>query len=290
MKSKLPLLFTFSLLIFGLVGCSTVPETGRMQFIDVSPADEAQMGLSAFADIKKQEKISTNAAANAQVQRVGKRIASSMTREIPNAEWEFVVFESDQVNAFALPGGKVGVYTGLLKLAASDDELACVMGHEIAHVSSRHGGERTTQTKYTNYALTGGAAITQLIMGYKSAKPETQQMVMGLYGYAAPGVANMGFLLPYSRKHETEADEIGLKYAAQAGYDPRAAATFWRKMAAANSGQTVQGSGGTKLKFSASSLSNLLSTHPSDADRIANLEKLAPSLMPVYEQAKLKFK
>jgi predicted Zn-dependent protease len=126
-----------------LTGCSTVKETGRSQLMLVSPSDEAKMGLSAFAQIKQEEKISTDPVLNARIQNIGKRIAVSVGREIPNAQWEFVVFDSPTVNAFALPGGKVGVYTGLIKLSASDDEIAIVMGHEIAHVTSRHGAERT---------------------------------------------------------------------------------------------------------------------------------------------------
>ena len=132
-------------------GCTTVNETGRSQLMLVSASQEAEMGLSSFAQIKKEEKISTDAATNARIQRIGKRIAASVGREIPNAQWEFVVFDSATVNAFALPGGKVGVYTGLIKLASSDDEIAIVMGHEIAHVTSRHGAERTSQ----NMAISG---------------------------------------------------------------------------------------------------------------------------------------
>src|SRR4051812_35406662 len=128
-----------------LSGCTTVQETGRSQLMLVSPAQEAQMGLAAFAQVKKEEKVSTDPKVNARIQAIGKRIAASVGREIPNAQWEFVVFDSDTVNAFALPGGKVGVYTGLIKLASSDDEIAIVMGHEIAHVTSRHGAERTSQ-------------------------------------------------------------------------------------------------------------------------------------------------
>ncbi len=261
MKTTTILLCLFALIT--LAGCTSVPETGRRQLIMVSAGDEAKMGLSSFEEIKKQEKISTDAKANAQVQRVGRRIAGAVGRDLPNAQWEFVVFDSDQINAFALPGGKVGVYTGLLKLVASDDELACVVGHEIAHVTSRHGAERVSQ----NMLAGGVSAVGSLAMDYYKVAPATRDGVLALYG---AGV-QVGALLPYSRLHETEADTIGLKFAAGAGYDPRAAAAFWKKMAAKNSG------GSTPV---------WMSTHPSDQSRIANLETLAPNYMPLYENAR----
>ncbi|MDR2673749.1 MAG: M48 family metallopeptidase [Opitutaceae bacterium] len=197
------------------------------------------------------------------MRRVGQRIAGVVGRDIANAEWEFVVFDSEQVNAFALPGGKVGVYTGLLKLAASDDELACVMGHEIAHVTSRHGAERVSQSQLVSI----GGQLGQAYMNYKGVGAEKQNQLMSLYGLGA----QVGALLPYSRLHETEADTIGLRFAAAAGYDPRAAAVFWKKMAAKNSGGSTP---------------SWLSTHPSDQSRIANLEKLAPQYLPLYENAR----
>jgi len=240
-------------------GCATNPESGRSQLMLVSPGQETQMGLATFDQIKRQEKISADPAANARVQRVGRRIAASVGREIPNAQWEFVVFDSPQINAFALPGGKVGVYTGLIKLAASDDELAIVMGHEIAHVTSRHGAERTSQ----NYALAGVGLIAALGLEAKQVDPEERNFILAAYGVGA----QVGVALPFSRLQETEADTIGLRFAAGAGYDPRAAALFWRKMAA---------QGGAKPPV-------LLSTHPSDASRIRNLEQLAPQYLPLYE-------
>lgn len=263
----IPRILACLIVIVAFVGCSTVPETGRRQVMLVSPSEEAQMGLSAFDQIKKEEKVSQDPAANAQVQRVGKRIAQSVGRDIPNARWEFVVFDSPQVNAFALPGGKVGVYTGLLKLAGSDDELAAVMGHEIAHVSSRHGAERTSQ----NYLISGGAALAQIGMEVQNVDPAKRTAIMSAYGIAA----NLGALLPYSRLHETEADRIGLRFAAGAGYDPRAAVSFWKKMAANGRNQ------GKPPVW--------MSTHPSDEQRIRNLEELAPKYMAIYEQARQKY-
>jgi predicted Zn-dependent protease len=261
----LPLFSRLAVFVLLFSGCVTNPDTGRHQLMLVSPGEEAQMGIASFTQIKQQEKISADPAANARVLRVGRRIAASVGREVPNSQWEFVVFDSPTVNAFALPGGKVGVYTGLLKLAATDDELAIVMGHEIAHVTSRHGAERTSQ----NYAIAGIGALAAFGMEAKQVDPAKRNMILAAYGIGS----QVGFALPYSRLHESEADSIGLKFAAGAGYDPRAAVTFWRKMAA---------QGGQKPPA-------LLSTHPSDADRINNLQLLAPRYMALYEQNKARF-
>lgn len=223
------------------------------------------MGLSAFDQIRKQEKVSADPAVNARIQRIGRRIAASVGRDVPNAQWEFVVFDSPTVNAFALPGGKVGVYTGLIKLAASDDEIAIVMGHEIAHVTSRHGAERTSQ----NYAVAGAGLALAIGLEAKNVDPAKRNMALAAYGLGS----QVGYMLPFSRLHESEADAVGLRFAAGAGYDPRAAASFWKKMAA---------QGGAKPP-------EFLSTHPSDATRIANLERLAPQYMELYRQAKTRY-
>jgi predicted Zn-dependent protease len=249
--------------LFG--GCTTVNETGRSQLMLVSPAQEAQMGLSSFEQIKKEEKISTDKALNERIQRIGRRIAASVGRDIPNAQWEFVVFDSPTVNAFALPGGKVGVYTGLIKLASSDDEIAIVMGHEVAHVTSRHGAERVSQ----NYAIAGVGLAAAVGMEMKNVDPAKRNMALAAYGLGS----QVGVALPFSRLHETEADAVGLRFAAGAGYDPRAGATFWKKMAA---------QGGAKPP-------EFLSSHPADATRIANLQKLAPQYMALYEQSKARY-
>jgi predicted Zn-dependent protease len=247
-------------------GCQVVPETGRQQLMLVSPAAEARAGLAAFADIRKSEKISTNPAYSAQVQRVGARIAASVGDRMPGTKWEFVVFDSAEVNAFALPGGKVGVYTGLLKLVASDDELAIVMGHEIAHVTSHHGGERTSQ----NLAVAGIGALLTLGMEQQEVSPAKRNAILTAYGLGA----TVGVLLPFSRTHESEADRIGLQFAAGAGYDPRAAAAFWRKMASAHTGPKPP---------------EFLSTHPADETRILNLEALAPQYLGLYQASKARY-
>ena len=239
-----------------LSGCTTVPETGRRQLMLIDASQEAQMGLSAFADLKNQQPICYDPVANERVRRIGARIAPAVGRDLPNADWEFVVFESAQVNAFALPGGKVGVYTGLLNFADSDDELAAVMGHEIAHVSARHGAERASQS--LGVAVLGaGVAVATEDSKYRDAIN------------AAFGLAATGTVLKYSRDHESEADRIGLLYMARAGYDPAAAVRFWRKMAA--------------REQSGVRMPEWLSTHPADETRIARLERWLPEMVPIYE-------
>jgi predicted Zn-dependent protease len=241
-----------------LAGCYTNPVTGRQYAVMTSIGEEMQLGAQSFAQIKQQEKISLEPQANERVRRVGERIARVVGNQLPGAQWEFVVFESDELNAFALPGGKVGVYTGLLKLASSDDELAGVMGHEIGHVVARHGGKRMTEATLIGAVGTVGAAVVDAKSG-----SEKSNLFMMAYG----GISTVGYVLPHSRGDESEADIMGLQYAAEAGYDPRAAITFWEKMSAANG---------------ASQTPAWLSTHPANARRIADLKAAAPRYVAVY--------
>lgn len=249
--------------IFATAGCYTVPETGRKSLVIVPAEQEAQLGAQAFAEIRTQERLSTDPNALDRVTRVGQRIAAAVGDDLPGAQWEFVVFDSPELNAFALPGGKVGVYTGLLNLATSDDELAIVIGHEIAHVTARHGGERMTiqQGVQLGGAVLGGAADSRL-------SANASNLLKLAYG---AGSQVLG-VLPHSRMQESEADKIGLRYAARAGYDPRAAVSFWLKM-----NQQRQGTGAPP-KF--------LSTHPSGDDRIADLNAEIPQVIPLYEAAR----
>ena len=243
----------------------------------VDDATMTQQGLAAFADLKQTTKISTNPAYNAQVQRVGNRVKDSVMKShpMPNAQWEFVVFDDPQVNAFAMPGGKVGVYVGLLQIVGSDDELAIVMGHEIAHVTSGHGAERTSQGSLANIVgQIGGAAL-----GLTQYSDTTKNLLMTAYGVGA-----QGSLLAFSRGQESEADEVGMQFAAGAGYNPQAAVTFWKKMAAASGSANAQSTG------IAAMVQKWTSTHPPDADRIAALEKLVPKWTPTYEQTRLQYK
>ena len=242
-----------------LTGCYTVPETGRSAFI-IPMGDEVAQGAAAFADIKSKEKLSADPVYNEQVQRVGKRIAAAVGNDLPSAKWEFVVFDEPKtVNAFALPGGKVGVYSGLLKLVASDDEIAIVMGHEIAHVTARHGAQRMSSGAV--------AAVAGVILGVATHDSRNSEAILLGYGAVAGGAT-----LKFSRDHESEADHIGLRYAAKAGYDPHAGITFWQKMAKASAG---------------SNMPAFLRTHPTDERRIADLQRWMPEAVVLYDASRI---
>jgi predicted Zn-dependent protease len=245
-------------------GCYTVPETGRRSFNVLSAQQEIAMGVSAFGKIKTDEKISTNKELNEVVQRVGKRIATAVGNDLPDAQWEFVLFENDTPNAFALPGGKVGIYTGLFNIAHDDDDLAIVMGHEIAHVTAHHGGERFSRQVAIG-ALGVGTAIA-----LKDEDSQTQALAMAAFGAGA----TVGVELPFSRLNESEADEIGMIYAARAGYNPRAALEFWQRMKEAKEGKSKP--------------PEWLSTHPSDDTRIKKIEGMMPRMVAIYEETQKK--
>ena len=251
------LLATFVALAFAVSGCTTVPQTGRSALHLVSPAQLASTAAAQFGQLKQETPISRDPTYNAMLQRVGDRIAYAAGPDLPNAQWEFVVFEDDsQINAFAMPGGKVAVYTGLFDLVRSDADLAVVVGHEVAHVVAGHSAERVSQ----QMLAAGGALALQL--GTDDMDQKDRQLLMAAYGAGA----TLGLILPYSRLHESEADEIGLVYAAKAGYDPRAALDFWKRMEAQQ--------GTTPPEF--------LSTHPAGATRIRRLEALMPRAVEIY--------
>jgi predicted Zn-dependent protease len=215
-----------------------------------------------FAQLKQTSTLSSDPEYNAMVQRVGQRIAAVAGPDVPDADWEFIVIEDDdQVNAFAMPGGKVAVYTGLFKAVKSDDDLAIVMGHEVGHVVAGHGGERVSQ----QILASAGATAVQLGTGLSEMDSDDQQLIMSAYGAGA----TLGVLRPYSRLHESEADELGLMYAARAGYDPREAIPFWQRMDALSPGAPPE----------------FLSTHPSGSTRIENLQRLMPQAMEAYRAA-----
>jgi predicted Zn-dependent protease len=242
-----------------LAGCYTVPETGRRSINFVSTSQEIQTGAAAFQQMKREGTVSTNRVHINRVNLVGQRIAKVVGDDLPGAAWEFVVFESPDLNAFALPGGKVGIYSGLLKVAETDAELATVIGHEIAHVTARHGSERMSQ----NILVAAGAIGIGVAM--KDRSDADRNAALAAYGLGA----SIGVMLPYSRRHETEADTIGLRYAARAGYDPRAAIDFWERMRRASSGRNKP--------------PEFLSTHPADETRIRNLQQMMPAALEIYE-------
>lgn len=246
---------------FVLASCYTVPQTGRSAFNVIGASDERRMGVSAFQEVEQHERRSSNSAANAMVQRVGKRIAAIANQDIPNASWEFVLFENAQPNAFALPGGKVGVYTGILEITKNEAGLAAVLGHEIAHVAARHGAERMSQQ------LGIGLAGAGLGMALNKQGRATQQLSAMAFGMGT----SLALVLPHSRSQESEADHIGTIYMAKAGYDPNQAIAFWDRFASYN-----QRKGGAPPAF--------LSTHPTDSQRISDLKnKWVPEAEVFYK-------
>lgn len=237
-----------------IVACATSP-TGRHQLMLVSDAEVEKMGVSSFQDLKKKVPATKSAKESAYVQCVARQITTvvptmAWAERVP-ASWEVVTFESDEVNAFALPGGKIGVYTGLLKVAGTQDQLAAVIGHEVSHVLAGHSAERVS-----NQMAAGlGVGVVGIATGVSSD--------------ALGQAANAFFILPFSRSHETEADLLGMDLMATAGFDPRQAITLWQNMAK---------TGGAKPP-------ELLSTHPADQTRIRDLSNRLNQAMPLYQRA-----
>jgi len=240
-------------------GCRSVPETGRRQMVLLSAGTERQLGAAAYEEQLGKATLVKSGTAYDRVQRVGARIAEASRRRygaaVDGFDWNFAVIDTAEVNAWMLPGGKSAVNTGLLAIATSDDELAIVMGHEAAHAIARHGAERISR-----------AIAMQAAIGVVLATDKVDPRLVGATA-AAYGVLGE---TAFSRSEESEADHIGLLIAADAGYDPRAAIGFWRKMGSL---------GGAKPP-------ELLSTHPSDETRASRLEQLMPQALRVYEAAK----
>ena len=257
--STLVLILTVLLPI--LISCQTAPITGRSQLILVSPQEASQMGNAAFQEVIKEEGISDNPQYKSRLTRVSSRIVS--VADTSNHDWEYRVIKGDDVvNAFALPGGKIGVYTGMFRVANSDAALATVIGHEVAHVSARHGAERASAGILANLGATG----LQAALG--SQNPAVMSAIMSAYGVGV----NVGGILPFSRTQEAEADRIGLIYMAEAGYDPKEAIAFWERMQSASGGSLAP--------------PEFLSTHPSYGTRINNLKQWLPEAMQYYKGPK----
>ncbi|MGH8490378.1 MAG: M48 family metallopeptidase [Gammaproteobacteria bacterium] len=236
--------------VFALVAvaCATSP-TGRSQLRLVSDAQIAQMGTTAFATIQQK----TPQASDAKISRYVRCVADAITRTVGAGQrWEVLVFENKEVNAFALPGGKIGVYTGLLKVTENRDQLAAVIGHEVAHVIAGHSAARVSN----DLAASLGASVLGNTTGI-----DPQLIGVG---------ANLLVLLPYSRGDESEADVLGLQYMAQAGFDPREAPKLWVNMSRQGGAAPPQ----------------ILSSHPSNDTRIRDLESRLPQAVPLYEQAR----
>lgn len=255
MKRMLSLLFVGGLtacFFLVIAGCTT-SDTGRFQLNLISADQEMQLGLTAFDQMKKDVPISKNPEYNALVAKVGARIAEQAKSRLPDAKWEFVVFESTEANAFCLPGGKVGVYTGILPITKTEEGLATVIGHEVAHASQHHGAERMSDALALQKAA--GWATSAVSDKYQAAAAVA-------FGYGEKA-GELGF----SRTHESEADHVGLLYMARAGYNPEEAIRFWERFSEINKGQA-----------GANPLQNIkwFRTHPLDAQRIADLKKWLP--------------
>ncbi len=244
---------TFFLIFFG--GCATVPYTDRKQFNLVSDADEQQLGTQAYEDILKKTPLSKNEEWQRRVREIGRRIQAVSNK--PEYDWKFNVLEGKDVNAFCLPGGKVAFWEGILPICGTDNGIAVVMGHEIAHALAHHGAERMSQGM-------GASIIGEIIsVGLSKKSPEVRSGVLQAYGLGA----QVGVMLPFSRNHESEADKIGLILMAKAGYDPREAPKFWERMRQKSSGQAPP---------------EFLSTHPSDDRRIQQLNEWMPEALKHY--------
>jgi len=244
--------------VVAVLGCRTAPLTGRKQLLLIPEPQELTLGAQAFQETTAESPPSTHAPWVEMVQRVGHRIAVVANR--PDYNWEFRLVASPQQNAFALPGGKVVIYEGILPLCVNEAGLAVVMSHEIAHALARHGGERMSQ----GYVVNGVGTLIRYAT--QDREQVTRDRLLQAYGMAS----KYGYILPYSRRHEAEADQIGLMLMARAGYDPREAPRFWERFAAAQQGPGVP---------------EFFSTHPSDERRAAELQALLAEALPLYEAA-----
>jgi len=240
-----------------LAACATSP-TGRQQLQLFPEGQLEQMGVQAYQQMREEEPVIDSGPAVTYVQCVTDALLPQVPERYARDDWEVTVFDSDQVNAFALPGGKIGVYTGLLDVAETPDQLAAVIGHEIGHVMAEHGNERMS----TQMATAAGLTALQIMAGGN----RQQQQALAVLGLGA----QVGIILPFSRLHESEADEIGLDLMARAGFDPRESVQLWRNMAEA--------SGEGPPEF--------LSTHPSKDTRIRDLQAQMDSALGKYRQAR----
>lgn len=244
-----------------LCACRSVPMTKRRQLLLIPEKQEVTMGLSAYQQMTTQAPQSQDVRLTEMIKRVGYRIAAVADR--PDYEWEFRLIADQTQNAFCMPGGKVAMYEGMLPICEDEAGVATVMAHEVAHALARHGGERMSQTM----ALDKAKIVAEKITGVYA--PGKEQLVMMAYGAGS----QYGVLLPFSRKHELEADQIGIMLMAQAGYDPHAAPRLWEKFASVKNGAGP---------------SEFFSTHPSDLRRVEDLNQVLGEATKLYQAATTK--
>ncbi len=255
MKIKLITILSSVLLV---TACST-SSLGRKQITLFSNAELDKMGITSFEQMKKETPISHDKAVNNFVQCVAKAITKHVPKSVHQGDWEVVVFDSNQVNAFALPGGKIGVYTGILNVTENQDQLAAVIGHEVGHVIEHHSNERLSSGQLAQVGLAAANAMLT------SKEIENKNMWMAGLGLGV----QYGVLMPYSRTHESEADIVGQDLMARSGFDPRASVKLWQNM----------------TKLSKSQPPEFMSTHPSNQTRIKQLNQHLTTSLPYYQNA-----
>ena len=256
---QIMLLFAVGAAVYYFANQETVPYTGRKQLRTMDVDAEMQLGLDSYRQILSDNQVVQSGPVVDAVNTIGAKIARAASDSDPGFQWAFNVIESDQVNAFALPGGYTAVYTGIIPVAENEDGLAVIMGHEVAHALAHHGAERMAQQ---NMQRIVGAGVS---LGAGGMDYGAQRAVMGVFG----GISQYGVALPFSRKHETEADYIGLILVARACYDPREAPRLWERMAAAG--------GASPPEFQ--------STHPAPETRIADFNAWMPEAIEIYNQS-----
>ena len=266
MKIAKPIMAFFAAVIF--LGCSTVPLTGRKQFLAVSDSQINESAATSYRQLltDPKTKVISNSSDAQRVKRVGNQLAAAIQRYLSqngygdqyNFQWEFNLIQSNEINAWCMPGGKVAVYSGILPITQNDAGLATVMGHEIGHAIAKHSAERISQ-QYVAQGL--GAAVG---VAANNSQSGLLRITNALYG-----TGSQLALLHYSRGQETEADRLGLTFMAMAGYNPNAAVGFWQRMAA-------KSGGGAPPEF--------LSTHPSDETRIREIQARIPEAMKYYKR------
>ncbi|MEO7600173.1 MAG: M48 family metallopeptidase [Opitutus sp.] len=257
----LPLIIALAVAAYQYFGAEkvTIPETGRVARVALSTEQEAALGLQSYREVVSQSDVVNSGPQHDLVVRVAKRLAAAVGDAGRGFDWQVSVIRSDQANAFCLPGGKIAVYTGILPHTQNEAGLAAVMGHEMAHAIARHGSQRLLQNSLTQTVMMGAQ------LSFTDMDSNQRRMVLAALGAGA----QFGVLLPFSRNHESEADELGLLYMARAGYDPREAIAFWERMSESESSQPPE----------------FASTHPSHGTRIANLRKLLPRAESEYQAA-----
>lgn len=255
-----------AVVLLGLTQCQTVPLTGRKQVAWIPDSELNTMSFTQYQQVLQETPLAKNRSQTAMVKSVGNKIKTAVetylaetnqSKLLEGFEWEFNLLEDPSVNAWCMPGGKVAFYTGIMPICQDEAGVAVVMGHEVAHAIAQHGNERMT------HGLIQQAGGVALAIAIKDKPAETQNLFMSAYGVGS----TLGGMLPFSRQHESEADELGLIFMALAGYDPHAAPEFWKRMS---------GQGGQQPP-------EFLSTHPSHETRISNLNKAMPKAMKYYK-------